>query len=314
MAIDPEEPSLGRIQADFVTPPHSLATIKRCISRLEKTPELAHADIFADISCNAPLKGHISILPTDYLGRSPKNPIAIVLNPSLPDGRDVIQNRAEDIYCNARNNPLNFGPTTTEHAKNCDHMQVNEHSPFGSDSESASLDGSESSLTDTLVGTSKVATPDYSKLPSGKFRFHPHFSFMRILLVYYRMYAEDGAIPSKTPTFGDSFLGRIKARSVPPPHHDTVRAVRRAIARVENIKDCTSTSLFLTPYSQSPLGNADKVTSLNCTGPESTPREPLAFVVRISNSGRSAQEMGRLRSADSTRYRTSNTPLLFFSY
>ena len=48
----------------------------------------------------------------------------------------------------------------------------------------------------------------------------PHFSFMWILLVYYRIYADDGAIPSKTPVnSSDPFLGRIKVRSVPPPSH-----------------------------------------------------------------------------------------------
>ena len=78
VAIDPEEPSLGRIRADSVAPPHSPASIKRCISRVEKTPALALADLFADISCNTPLKeGHISFLLTDYPGVSPNEPMAI---------------------------------------------------------------------------------------------------------------------------------------------------------------------------------------------------------------------------------------------
>ena len=78
-AFDPEEPSLGRIRADCVAPPHSLASIKRCISRVERTPELAHADLFADISCDTPLKdGHISILQTDCPGLSLNEPMAIV--------------------------------------------------------------------------------------------------------------------------------------------------------------------------------------------------------------------------------------------
>ena len=60
VAIDSEKPSLGRIQADFVAPPHSPASIKRSISRVERTPELAHADLFAGLSSDTPLKeGHI---------------------------------------------------------------------------------------------------------------------------------------------------------------------------------------------------------------------------------------------------------------
>ena len=113
------------------------------------------------------------------------------------------------------------------------------------------------------------------------------------MLVYYRIYAEDGAIFSKTPvTPSDPFLGRIKARSVPPPGPRTVKAVKRSIAKVENIKDRESTSLFLTPYSQSPMDDADKITILNGTGLGSTPQEPLALVVnlKMSDSERSALE------------------------
>ena len=138
---------------------------------------------------------------------------------------------------------------------------------------------------------------------------------MRILIVYYRIFAEDGAIPSKTPCDPrNSFLGRIKARSVPPPHNDTAQGIKRNISKVENIKDISRTSLFLTPYSQSPMGNADKV---NRTGPGSTPEEPLAFVASVSDSEQSALELGGLESAaqpDTTsleiRYRTfiQNSP------
>ena len=100
---------------------------------------------------------------------------------------------------------------------------------------------------------------------------------------------------------------------MPPPR--TLKAVEGSIIEVENIKHFnTGTTIFLTPYSQSPLGNADKV---NRTGPGSTPEEPLAFVARVSDSERSALELGGLESAaqpDTTsleiRYRTfiQNSP------
>ena len=144
---------------------------------------------------------------------------------------------------------------------------------------------------------------------------------MLILLVYYRIYAEDGAIPSKTPVAGDPFLGRIKARSVPPPH--TAKTVKRSIAKVENINDRTCTTIFLTPFSKSPMGDAEKVTVLNGTGPGSSPQEPLALVARMSDSERSSLESdgrGGLASAaepdtisPEVRYGTSiHTLLLFF--
>ena len=112
------------------------------------------------------------------------------------------------------------------------------------------------------------------------------------------MYTEDGAIPSKTPvTPGDPFLGRIKARSVPPPR--TAKAVKCIIENVENIKDRGSTSLFLSPYSQLPMDDTDKVTILKSTDPGSTPQEPLALVAKVSDSERSAleSEWSKLASA-----------------
>jgi hypothetical protein len=109
--------------------------------------------------------------------------------------------------------------------------------------------------------------------------------------VYYCAYAEDGAILSKTSaTPDDPFLGRVTARSVPPPHN--VKSLKRCLARFENIHDRTSTTLFLTPYSQSPMDDSGKVTILNPTGPGSTPQEPLALVVKLSDSERNALESG----------------------
>jgi hypothetical protein len=137
VAIDPEEPCLGRIRVDSVAPPHSPASIKRCISRVERTPALVHANFFADLSCDTPLKdGYMSILPTDGPGLSPNEPMAIVQmpivpveSPSIPDGRYFIKNRAADFYWNAWHNPI-----TTVHFYNSTMpqtsrfpLQVNEH-------------------------------------------------------------------------------------------------------------------------------------------------------------------------------------------
>ena len=121
-----------------------------------------------------------------------------------------------------------------------------------------------------------------------------------ILIVYYRTYAGDGAIPSKTPAAPDDpFLGRIDAISVPPPH--TIKAVKHSIAKVENIKNRASTSLFISPYSKLPMRDADKLTILNRAGPGSTPQEPLAFVAEILDSERRILESEGTSIPDSTR-------------
>ena len=114
------------------------------------------------------------------------------------------------------------------------------------------------------------------------------------MLAYYRIYAEDGAIPSKTPVApGDPFIGRINARSVPPPH--TAEAIKFRIAKVEdiNLNDPTCLSLFLSPYNQSPLDDTEKVNILDRTGVGSTSEEPLALVAKLSDSERSTLESGR---------------------
>jgi hypothetical protein len=148
VAFDPDESSLGRIRVDSIAPPHTSATIKRCISRVERTPAIAHADLFADISCNTPLKeGHISILLTDGPGLSPNEPMAIVQmpivqmeSPSFPDGRYIIKSRAGEVFWNAQFmntiTSVNFitggadtiAKATTDSAYNF--MKVNEHSPI----------------------------------------------------------------------------------------------------------------------------------------------------------------------------------------
>ena len=142
VALNPEEPSLGRIRADYVAPPHSPASIKRCISRVEGKPALAwpeHADLFTDTSCDTPLKGcHISILPNDGPGLNPDEPMAIVKN-LFPDGKYIIKNRAAtDIYWCAGtaavvNYPIKtvyFYGSTMEEAKKYNYYQVNNQSPI----------------------------------------------------------------------------------------------------------------------------------------------------------------------------------------
>jgi len=100
VAFDREEPALGRIRVDFIAPPHSPASIIRCISRVKRNQALAlpgHANLFADTSCDTPFKeGHISFLHTDGPGLSPNEPMAIVQvkKLSIPDGKYVIKNRA----------------------------------------------------------------------------------------------------------------------------------------------------------------------------------------------------------------------------
>jgi len=81
VATDPEEPSLGHIRADSIAPPHSPTSIIRRILRVENISAVAHADLFADTSCDSPLiAGQISLFHTDGPGRNPNEPMAVVLS------------------------------------------------------------------------------------------------------------------------------------------------------------------------------------------------------------------------------------------
>ena len=148
VAIYPEEPSIGRIRADYISPPHSPTSIKLCISRVERNPGIVNFDVFGDTSCDSPLTdGRISFLRTDGPGLSPNEPMAIVKayvqveSPlpvevtSIPNGRYIIKNRAAEIYWNAWNYPMKkvyFFRITMEIlvVKSNSLFQVNEHSPF----------------------------------------------------------------------------------------------------------------------------------------------------------------------------------------
>ena len=136
VANDPEEPSIGRIRADCIAPPHSPTSIKLCISRVEGNRALSYSDFFADTSCETPLtEGYISFLRNDGPGLSPNEPMAIVQVEitSIPDGKYLVKNRAVEIYWSAGNNPITtvyFDTTTMEHVKTYSKSESESESPY----------------------------------------------------------------------------------------------------------------------------------------------------------------------------------------
>ena len=113
----------------------------------------------------------------------------------------------------------------------------------------------------------------------------PHFFAGTIFLVYYRVYTEDFAIPSKVPVNPeDPYLARIVAKSVAPPH--TVSSLKRHLCKVEGITNHQDSSLFSTPLSQLAMDNSYRPSVLNDSGSWSTPQEPFALVAPLSESDR----------------------------
>jgi hypothetical protein len=116
-AIDPNDPSLGRTRADSIAPPHTAKSIIQHIKRVEKIETLASANLFAGISCDAPLtpEDYISILRSDGPGQSMDEPMAVVLPgksfrspiPEAPaEGIYVIKNRATNLFWYGWPNPI----------------------------------------------------------------------------------------------------------------------------------------------------------------------------------------------------------------
>ncbi|KAJ7146943.1 hypothetical protein C8R44DRAFT_758519 [Mycena epipterygia] len=98
--------------------------------------------------------------------------------------------------------------------------------------------------------------------------------------IYYRVYTPDGAIPSKSAfDSNDPFVGRIAARSVPPPHN--VTTLKKCFANMENISDPAGlgSAIYLTPAAPAPMRNWEKVTILGPgTFNGSTPETAFALV------------------------------------
>ncbi|KAJ7663304.1 hypothetical protein DFH06DRAFT_1189945, partial [Mycena polygramma] len=94
--------------------------------------------------------------------------------------------------------------------------------------------------------------------------------------IYYRVYTLDGAIPSKSAFDpANPFIGRILARSVPPPHN--VSSVKRCIATAE---PGVRTALHRTQTTYYPMSNATKVTILgDDTGPGKTPETAFSLAI-----------------------------------
>jgi hypothetical protein len=101
-----------------------------------------------------------------------------------------------------------------------------------------------------------------------------------ILLVYYRVYAQDGPIPSMHPVYSnDPYLARILAEVVAPPH--TAKSVKRCISNIENIEPEITTDLFLSVSNQAPMDDASHVSIIANPGPGCLPSEPMALVANV---------------------------------
>jgi hypothetical protein len=176
------------------------------------------------------------------------------------------------------------------------------------------IDPAESTLKDTasVTGSSveiaRLAGPRY-----GELEYYPYLISLknRNPSVYYRVYAKDGAIPTVNPVYSDdSYLGRILARCVAPPH--TASSLRRCLSTVENIGVNHHTSLFIATSSESPMDDSGRISVLVHSGLGYTPNEPVALVV---NSPRAAMFRTAFPVADQSRqFQTRYSKPVYYYY
>ena len=109
----------------------------------------------------------------------------------------------------------------------------------------------------------------YSYLSSLKYQ---------ILSVYYRVYAEDGAIPTLHAVYSDDpYLGCISAKLITPPQ--TAISLWHFLSGAENIDKDIPTILFVSASSQAPMDDTNRVPILAYPGPGCMPDDLVALVV-----------------------------------
>jgi len=99
--------------------------------------------------------------------------------------------------------------------------------------------------------------------------------------LYYRLFTKNIAVPSEQPASPRNvYVGRVRSDSIAPPQ--TVLLIKRRICTIECIKDCfTSSTLFCSRESKSPMDDGERVSILTPGSSGSDPKKPMELVVDI---------------------------------
>ena len=79
-SADSTDPAVGRINGDFVPPPLTAASVKRCLSKLEGLDDWKGSQLFSDITSKSPIGDgqYIATRGGGHVGSTPENPILFV--------------------------------------------------------------------------------------------------------------------------------------------------------------------------------------------------------------------------------------------
>ena len=74
-----EDATVGRISVDCIPPPHTAASIMRCLAKNEEFAHSEESQLFINIRSESPIgEGHVSILSSNRPGYTPEDPIVFV--------------------------------------------------------------------------------------------------------------------------------------------------------------------------------------------------------------------------------------------
>jgi hypothetical protein len=133
--------------------------------------------------------------------------------------------------------------------------------------------------------SSEVSRPVRPRYSEPEYHRYRDLSNQRAFSVYYRVYAEDGAIPAACPAYTDDlYLGRILPELVTPPH--TAANLKYCLSGFENIDENIATSLFRSCSSQTSMDDNCRVSIFSKNFPGCTPDQPIALVAMLPGADR----------------------------
>jgi hypothetical protein len=107
-----DDPSLGRIIAKLVAPPHTVMTLKRCISNVENIDNAIPTKLFISASSQTPMDdaGSVSILAHPGPGCNPNEPMVLVAAFSDVNRGPLDENTSDGVLILPPEGPSPFEP------------------------------------------------------------------------------------------------------------------------------------------------------------------------------------------------------------
>jgi hypothetical protein len=249
-SIHSNDPFLGRISSNAVTPPHTAINLKRCLLAVENIDTSISTSLFITASAQEPLDdmAKVLILKVPGPGCTPNEPMALVAKVSGADRSTLEVKKTKQR------------PQDPKYFFN--------RSRLFSRSRSTHKSGHDSGAhLETHYRKYDMRLPDST-------------THRPVVPVYYRVYNKDsGAVLLHHPAgFDDPSVGHINVNSIPPPH--SAASIIRRIKKIEKLGCSGEPQLFCNISSEFPLGEGH-LSILTSDRPGSTPKDPMAFVASI---------------------------------